>query len=66
MTNVLRDESSILPTINSLLIDYLKDDFANVSSLMEKGLVDGLWVDSIKDGLFNSVNSAAQNNLIDP
>lgn len=46
-------------------MNYLKDDFKNVSGLMEQGLVDALWLPGIKNGLVNSVNNSAQGNLID-
>ena len=35
VTKVLRDETTILPSLNNLLLNYLDDDFEQVSSLME-------------------------------
>ena len=60
------DNTSVRPKLQSLLIDYLKDDFENIASKMEKQLVNVLYFDSIKYGLFRSVKNSAQDNLLNP
>ena len=58
------DNTSVRPTLNKLLVDYLEYDIENLVPKLEKPLVDCLYFDSIKDGLMRNVKESAQDNLL--
>ena len=55
-----------MPELHKLLINYLEDDFENVSKKLEETLINTLWLDGIKNGLFSAVKKTAQNQLLKP
>ena len=64
--NVLQDDKEILPTLQRLLSDYLRQDFLVVSNELEKSLINTLWMPGVRKGLNEGINDAAQDSLLDP
>ena len=47
-------------------MNYLRSDFKIVSGVLEKAMIDLSYQDFLRDGFYEGIKNAAQDNMIDP
>ena len=63
---VLHNEETVLPGIQTLLMNYLRDDYKNLDNLFSQMLINVGWNDAVQNAMYKTLNDQVNEQLMGP